>query len=72
MHKAILHQNIQSKKVPKIKIGFNKATTMEVAFGMSRICVCVCVHICMYIQKYIHIHVSIDICMYVFYMNVSK
>lgn len=73
MHKVILHQNIQSKKVPKIKSGFNKATTIEVAFGMSfPECVCACVHICMYIQKYIHTHVSIDICMYVFYMNVSK
>lgn len=42
-------------------------------FGMSfPECVCACVHICMYIQKYIHIHVSIDICIYVFYMNVSK
>lgn len=63
MHKAILHQNIQSKKVPKIKIGFNKATSMEVAFGMSRICVCVCAH--MYVHTKIHSYTCIYRYMYV-------
>lgn len=72
MHKAILHQKIQSKKAPKIRNGFNKATTVEVAFGVSFLeCVCVCAHMYVHTKK-IHIHVSIDICMDVFYMNVSK
>lgn len=37
----------------------------------SRMCVCVCAHMYVHTKK-IHIHVSIDICMDVFYMNVSK
>lgn len=59
MHKAILHQNIQSKKVPKIKSGFNKATTMEVAFGMSFLeFVCVCAHM------YVHTKICTYTCIY--------
>lgn len=71
MHKVILHQNIQSKKLPEINSEFNKDITMQGAFGMS-LPECVCA------QKYTHtrhthtdiLHIQTYIYRYIIHINI--